>query len=399
LSQQASSVPRLLIISFSDLASDPRVDRQIDFLQTKYRIIAAGIGPPRHKVEGFIDISTPRRSVAGRALGLARLMTRRYEDVYWKHPTNVAVLERLRGVRADAIVANDLSSLPVALRLGPPVFFDAHEYAPREFENVLWWRLVIKPFALWQCRHYIPRVAAMTTVGNAIAAEYERETGVRATVVTNAPRRTDLEPTPVHQPIRVLHHGGAMPGRGLEEMIRVAELLDERFTTTFVLADTVPGDARATGARRRYLDRLIRRAGRHPRIRFLSPQPMHTLVRMANDYDIGLFLLCPVNFNWRFALPNKFFEFIQARLAVAIGPSPEMARIVRERRLGVVAADFAPESLAAALNELDGSAIAQFKRASHAAADELCAEVNADVMQRVVETALAGTPRDDARQT
>jgi hypothetical protein len=29
------------------------------------------------------------------------------------------------------------------------------------------------------------------------------------------------------------------------------------------------------------------------------------------------------------ALPNKFFEFIQARLAVAIWPSPEMSKITK----------------------------------------------------------------------
>lgn len=380
---------RLLVISFSDLASDPRVDRQISFLQKNYGIVAAGVAPPRYDVDEFIDVSTPQRGVLGRALGLSRLLVRRYEDVYWKHPRTIETLKRLRRVRADVVVANDLATLPIALRLGAPVVLDAHEYAPREFENILWWRLLIRPFALWQCRRYIPQVAAMTTVGQAIADEYERETGVRATVVTNAPQRADLEPTPVHRPIRVLHHGVAIPGRGLEEMIRLAELLDERFTTTFVLRDTVPGDARGTGARGRYLDHLIRRAGQHPRIWFHPPQPMHALAQMANDYDIGLFLLRPVNFNWRFALPNKLFEFIQGRLAVAIGPSPEMARIVRRYGLGVVSDDFAPETLAAALNELDASSIAAFKRASHAAADELCAERNAELMRQVVEAALA----------
>ena len=370
---------RVLVISFSDLASDPRVDRQIGFLQAKYTIVAAGLGPPRHDVDEFVDISTPRRSVPGRALGLARLLLRRYEDVYWKHPSNVEVLARLRDVQADVVVANDLASLPLALRLGPPVVFDAHEYAPGEFENVLWWRLLIKPFVLWQCRRYIPQTAGMTTVGQAIADEYGRETGVRATVVTNAPSRAALEPTAVHEPIRVLHHGGAMPGRGLEEMLRLAELLDERFTTAFVLVDAVSG----------YRDRLIRRAAGHPRITFPPPQPMHALAEMTNEYDIGLFLLQPVNFNWRFALPNKFFEFVQGRLAVAIGPSPEMARIVHRYGLGVVADDFAPETLAAALNALDASEIADFKRASHAAADELCAERNADAVLRVVESAIA----------
>jgi hypothetical protein len=222
----------------------------------------------------------------------------------------------------------------------------------------------------------------MTTVGERIAEEFERDTGVRATVITNAPPHANLEPTPVHDPVRILHHGGAQRGRGLEQMIRVAELLDDRFTLDLVLVESSPG----------YRDELIRRVKGNPRIRFPQPQPMERLVRMANDYDIGLYLLKPVNFNHRYALPNKLFEFIQARLAVAIGPSPEMARIVRRHGCGIVAENFAPETLANAINSLDAEAVAEFKRASDAAAAELSAERNGSLLVSAVEHALARAP-------
>ena len=162
-------------------------------------------------------------------------------------------------------------------------------------------------------------------------------------------------------------------------MVRLADLLDERFTLEFVLAEGQPG----------YRDKLIRTARGNPRIRFPDPRPMHELVRMANESDIGLFLLPPSNVNRRFALPNKFFEFIQARLAVAIGPSPEMARLVHHYGCGIVADDFTPESLATALNALDESSIAALKRASHVAAKELCAEENEELVLSAVESALA----------
>lgn len=370
---------RVLVISFSDLASDPRVDRQIRFLRSRYRVVAAGLEPPRHDVEEFIEISTPDWTVMSRSLWLARLLTRRYDEAFWKQRTNMEAFERLRRVRADVVLANELDALPIALRLGAPVVFDAHEYAPREFEHRARWRFIVGPCAAWQCRRFIPQAAAMTTVGKSIAEEYERELGVQSAVVTNAPYREELQPTDVHEPIRVLHHGGATRGRGLEDMIRVARLLDERFLTTFVLVDVVPG----------YRDELIRRATGARNIRFLPPQPMHALARMANDHDIGLYLLRPANFNQRFALPNKLFEFVQGRLAVAIGPSPEMAAIVHEYGLGIVAEDFAPETLARELNSLDSATIAAFKRASHMAADELCAERNETIMLSVVERALA----------
>jgi hypothetical protein len=118
---------------------------------------------------------------------------------------------------------------------------------------------------------------------------------------------------------------------------------------------------------------------------------MRELVSMANAYDVGLFLLPPNNLNRRYALPNKFFEFVQARLAVAVGPSPEMAALVRRHGLGVVAADFTPEALAAELNSLDADQIAGFKLASDAAACELSAERNAEAILSAIDTALAST--------
>jgi hypothetical protein len=382
-------VTTTLVISFSDLASDPRVDRQIRSLRSRHKVVAAGLGPSRYGDVEFIDISTPPHTVYGRLLWLARLVFRRYEAAYWRDPTNLIVLSRLRDVRADVVVANEFEALPIALRLGPPVVLDAHEYSPDQWGERRLWRLLIAPYSHWQCRRYVPQVSGMTTVGQGIADEYEREIGVRATVVTNAPSREDLEPTPVHDPVRILHHGLAVRGRGLEEMVRLADLLDERFTLDFVLAEGTPG----------YRDKLIRAARGHPRVRFPKPRRMHELVRMANDYDIGLYLLPPSNVNRRYALPNKFFEFVQARLALAIGPSPEMARLVHHYGCGIVADDFAPESLAPVLNALDASSIAALKRASDVAAKELCAEENEELVLRAVEGALAQSERRAAPAT
>jgi hypothetical protein len=320
---------------------------------------------------------------------VARLLARRFDAAYWRHPKNREVARRLRDVAVDVVLANDLSALPIALSLGPPVVLDAHEFAPEEYSDRLWWRRLIGPYVDWQCRRYLPQVAAMTTVGDAIADAYAQAYGVQPLVVTNAPPYAELTPTPAHRPIRILHHGISQRGRGLEEMLRLAELLDDRFTVDFVLSGS--GDVR---------DELAVRARQNPRVRFPPPVPMRGLVRMANQYDVGLFLLPPNNLNRRFALPNKFFEFIQARLAVAIGPSPEMARLVQRHGCGVVASDFTPEALAAEINALDVAQIDAFKRASHAAAVELCAERNAEVILGAVDRALvlsAGSASSPAR--
>jgi len=205
---------RVLVISFSDLARDPRVDRQIGFLRPHHQIVAAGLAPPRHPVDEFIDLSTPVRSLRGQALGLTLVLTRRHHASFWRHPSNIAVRERLRHVRPDVVVANDIRTLPIALSLGAPVVFDAHEHAPSQLAERWSWRMLWAPRIRWLCRRYIPEASVMLTQGQMVADMYERETGVRARVVTNAPHSEDLSPSRVHKPIRVIHHGLAARCRG-----------------------------------------------------------------------------------------------------------------------------------------------------------------------------------------
>jgi hypothetical protein len=90
----------------------------------------------------------------------------------------------------------------------------------------------------------------------------------------------------------------------------------------------------------------------------------------------------------RTPLPNKLFDFIQARLGIAIGPTPEMAEIVNHYENGVVADDFTPESLAAKMNELTHDDVIKFKLNSTRAAKDFNAEKNAIVMQGLVANIL-----------
>jgi hypothetical protein len=140
----------------------------------------------------------------------------------------------------------------------------------------------------------------------------------------------------------------------------------------------VPTDAR-------YLERLRSIAMQRPRVRFAPTVPMRELPVHLNRYDVGLYLLPPTNFNNQLALPNKFFDFVQARLAVAIGPSPEMARLVRQHGCGLVSEDFNPRSLAEQLNALDRTRIESYKQRSDAAAKVLCFEMNSAVLIDMIE--------------
>lgn len=372
---------RVLILSFSDLATDPRVARQIGLLSSRYDVTAAGFGQPRLAGARFLQLLPLQRSLAGRVLAVAMLKARAFERYYWTSPTVRYAHESLKDEAFDLVVANDLSALPLACRLKPAqgVIYDAHEYSPRELEDRFYWRFLFRDYNDFLCRAYLPSIRGMTTVCDSIAEEYRRNYGAAAEVVLSAPPLQALEPAAVSGPrIRMVHHGGAIPSRKIELTLEMMDLLDDRFGLDLML---VPTDAA-------YFRRLQAMVERRPRVRIVAPVPMQELPRRLNCYDIGLFLLPPTNFNYLNALPNKFFEFIQARLAVAIGPSPEMARLVRQFGCGVVSESFDPGSLAHELGKLDATRIDGMKQRSHAAARELCFERTAPVLLGMVDRLL-----------
>lgn len=162
----------------------------------------------------------------------------------------------------------------------------------------------------------------------------------------------------------------------LEIMIDAVEMLDDRYELFLYLMQTPDSAA--------YIQELRKRA--NGRVHFMDPVPSDHLVEELNAYDVGLAMIAPLNFNYRMCLPNKFFEFVQARLAIAIGPSPEMARLVRQYDLGTVAEDFTPEALAAAISGMDVERIQQCKRNADKAARELCFEAQEPAFLETVRT-------------
>jgi len=374
-------VVEVLVISFTDLKRDPRVKRQLDALRGRYQVIAAGMGDPELEGVRFVGCWRAPRLLITKLRDATELLLKRYESHYWGQPHIKDLRRKLESLHVDLVVANDIEALPLALAVanGAKVIFDAHEYAPREFEERFVWRLLRQGYVGSLCQRYVPRASGMMTVADGIAEEYERHYGMKSVVVYNAPNYQALAPKQTRSDqFRIIHHGYAMPTRKLENMIDMMAFLDARFRLDLMLLPVVPG----------YVESLQQRARHDNRIRFLPPVPMQELVSYSNAYDIGLYLLEPSSFNNLHALPNKFFEFIQSRLAVAIGPSPEMARLVEKYGVGVVARSFAPVDMARTLEGLDAERIDHFKRQADAAARELCFERSSKVLLALVEQVL-----------
>ena len=276
------------------------------------------------------------------------------------------------------ILANDITALPLALCTAnaTPVLFDAHEYSPREFEDQFVWRILFGRYYNYLCCKYLHKSSGMTTVCQGIANEYVKNFDVIPQVVHSVPIDQKLKPSPIKNgQIRLIHHGAAIRARHLEAMIDVMTFLGDRFTLDFMLVESD----------KVYLTELKRLANKNIRIRFIPPVPMDEICATLNSYDMGLYLLPPVNFNHKHALPNKFFEFIQARLAVAIGPSPEMASILRTFGFGLVADSFDPRILAKEINAISFEDLEKYKNAAHQAAMKINYETEGKILLNLIK--------------
>lgn len=355
----------VLMLSYSPLYRDARVLRQIRLLASEHEVTTVGYGPAPAGVPGLAGhVRIPDEIVywhKDRRLLLARAYQRTYDTMRVQR----WLRERLPVGEHDVVVANDADTVPLAVGLAPRrgVHADLHEYASRQNEESLAWRLVVAPYYRWMVRTWVTRVASVTTVSPGLVAQYRREFGIEAGLVMNAPALADLTPSPVGEPVRLVHAGNGVPER-LETMLEAMALVRSGATLDLYLIDQGTG----------YVPSLRERFAGDDRVRVHDPVPTEELVATLHAHDVGVYVLPPISFNFRYALPNKFFDFVQARLGLLIGPSPDMAELVRRHDLGVVTPDFSAAALATAIDALTPERVAAMKRASHAAAAVLSAE-------------------------
>lgn len=374
--------PTVLIISFSPITNDARVLKQVPLLAGSYRVITCGFGEAPSGVAEHIELPAELlpTQIDGRLITL-----RAYRAVYWSTPAIKNAWRVLRGRTFDAIFANDIETVPIALRLKPKhgVHADLHEHYPSMHEYDAAWKRRISPYLSWLCARYATLAKSTTTVSSGLQRAYNEKFGFKPGLVPNATPYAPLKPTPVASSIRLVHSGAGLRNRQIEIMCEAVRMSQADVTFDLFLTHNDP----------RYLEEMRIEYADESRITFHDPVPYAQLVETLGNYDVGVFVLPPRTFSYEWALPNKFFDFIQARLGIVIGPSPEMATYVRRLENGAIASDFEAEGLQKAIESLTPRIVTEWKAASHQAARELAAENQSKVWLEAID-ALFCLPSD-----
>jgi len=251
--------------------------------------------------------------------------------------------------RPDVAWCNDLDSLltgfMLAQRFDIPVVYDAHEIYPEQLaehmRSDIW-----HGFYTRLERRLLQHTDVRLTVCDSIGAYFRQEYGSGpVTTVRNVPARRFLADESVlarrNQPVRFLYHGAYFQYRGLDEILEVAARV-ERGTFVFRGVGAYGEVLAARCAERRLGDR----------VRFVPPVGVDDLIPTAIENDVGLNPFVSVCKNTEVALPNKFFEYMMAGLAVASADLVEMRALTDQLQIGVLFDAADTESVAVALNRL-----------------------------------------------
>ena len=274
------------------------------------------------------------------------------------------------------MITNDLDTLLpnfIISRLKKSeLFYDSHEYFTEVPELVS--RPRIRKIWLTIEKFIFPKLKNVYTVNESIASIYSKKYKVPVQVVRNLPfrpseksnviRRVDVG-LPVDKKIFLFQGAGINVDRGAEEAIEaIAE--NENAALLFVGGGDVFNQ----------LKEKVRSLKIEDKVFFIPKQPMEILYQYTSLADFGLTLDKDTNLNYRFSLPNKLFDYIQAGLPVLASDLPEVRKIVDHYNIGKITPSTSVADIAATMKQMisDAQQLALWKENLKIAAADLCWE-------------------------
>ena len=329
---------RIISLVSNDLSGDQRVHRtSLTLAEEGYDVLLAG-----------------KKRKTSAPLNARRYNTKRIKLLVNKGPVFYAMLNiryffLLLSHHFDIIIANDLDTLPagyLAAKLKRKhILFDAHEY----FTNVP--ELNNRPLVqkIWKKIEHgiLPHIKSMITVSPSITELYKKKYPVYVTTVRNLPFQKPLIPEYALKETRkkmhlrpsdyvIIYQGAVNIGRGLEKTIAAMDFLPDN-AKLLIVGD---GDIMPE------LQRQVDQAGLQEKVIFPGRVPFDSLHKITSLADAGISLEEDSNLNYRYALPNKLFDYIQADIPVIISPLPEMQKILNTYNIGLPDYSSTPEELA-----------------------------------------------------
>ena len=355
---------RVIVSVINDLVTDQRVNKSCLTLQEAgYEVLLVG----------RVQRKSPPMDERSYASHRMRLLFEKGPLFYAEY--NIRLFFFLLFHRANLLLSNDLDTiLPnyVVSRLkGIKMVYDSHEYFTETPE------LVHRPKVqkVWKTieQFVVPKLDEMITVCDSIAELFEKKYSVKCHVIRNIPARKALPAKgdkkalalPADKHLLVLQGSGINIQRGAEELVQAMQYLDDCFLMVIGGGDVLPT-----------LKQMVVSQHLDGRVLFLPRMPYAQMMAYTQLAEFGFCLDKDTNLNYRFSLPNKLFDFIQAGVPIVASHLIEIEKIIRKYDLGLFVENHAPRTIADTIREgfSDTERIARWKSNLALAANDLCWE-------------------------
>ena len=326
---------RIVISVTNDLTTDQRVEKTCEALsEIGYDVVLVG-----RKLKTSLPIQKNYKTVRFRLLFNKGFLF--YAEF------NIRLFIFLLFTKKNLLFSNDLDTLLpnylLSLLQQKTLVFDSHELFSEIPELVTKPR--IKNFWLYLEKKLIPKLKNVITVSNSIKNHYLNLYGVSATVVRNIPKIQKIDPKEfdvnTDEKKIILYQGAVNIGRGIELMIDTMPLLDKYL---FI----VIGD----GDILKELKEKVKLQNLNNKVKFLGKKSPEELKKLTLSASIGMSLEEDLGLNYRYALPNKVFDYLHANIPVIIADLPEMRALIEKYSIGEILTERSPEVLAKIIKQM-----------------------------------------------
>lgn len=329
---------KIIVSVISDIVTDRRVQKECNTL---------------HKM-GYDVLLIGRKSKNTFLLSELNYKVIRFRNLFSRGPLmylvfNIQLFFYLLFKKADVLWANDLDTLLpnfIICRLkNIKLVYDSHEY----FTQSVYKRTSRK---IWETLEVFlfPKLKNVITVNDSIKNAYEKKYKIPVTVIRNVPYKINYYASskkvilPVDKKILIMQGVGLNENRGAEEAVLTMQFLPDDFNLYFIGAGTIISK----------LKKMTKDLNLSHKITFIDVLPYYEMMEYTKQCFLGLiFEKIDITDHHRFALPNKFFDYINAGIPVLSSKAREIKLLIEKFQIGDFIENFDPSEIAAKIIEIE----------------------------------------------
>ena len=326
---------KIIVSVTNDLSTDQRVDKICNtLLELNFEVLLVGrILPYSKNIERNYKIKR------------FRLWFNKGPLFYANY--NVRLFFFLLLSNYNVLWSNDLDTLwanyIVSKWKNKKLIFDSHEYYTEVPELVD--RPKVKKFWKRIEQKILPKLKHVLTVSPSIVDLYKKEYNIDVKLLRNVPlinKQSVAVENIKNQGKKILIYQGAINvNRGIEYMVGAMKYIDNAFLYIAGYGDISEE-----------IGKLIKSSNLENKVKMLGEIPLEKLHGYTLQADLGLSLEEDKGLNYRFALPNKLFNYIQAELPVLVSYLPEMMNLVNKYQLGLAIEKHDAKHIAEKINSM-----------------------------------------------